>query len=422
MGQAASLVEVQLDGIPGPTHHYGGLAPGNLASQAHAGEVAHPRAGALQCLAKMGLVTELGLSVLLLPPLPRPDAQFLQSCGLRDLPQALNEDPELASQALAQAAMWTANAATVVPASDSGDGLCHVIPANLLATPHRALEARPRTAQLRRLLSRCPDLVVHEPLPATSALADEGAANHSRLLSLDGRQVVHLFVHGRGHRDDGRGPRRHPARQALASQQAVARLAGLAPERCLFVRQHPDAIDAGAFHNDVVMVGDAHRVLLHEHSWCDQDQCLAALRRRLPGLVVAEIAATALSLEEAVACYLFNSLLVRTAGGPVLVAPGQCRAGRPRAVIDRLLGDGFVVAVWFVDLDQSMRGGGGPACLRLRLPLTVAQAAALPQALRIDAATLQRFSADVQRSWPEQFSLGQAAGVVETAPWQDLLS
>ena len=37
---------------------------------------------------------------------------------------------------------------------------------------------------------------------------------------------------------------------------AVARLGRLQPDRALFVRQHPRAIDAGAFHNDVVMVGD----------------------------------------------------------------------------------------------------------------------------------------------------------------------
>jgi len=45
--------EANFDGLIGPTHNYGGLSDGNLASASNAGLVASPRAAALQGLEKM---------------------------------------------------------------------------------------------------------------------------------------------------------------------------------------------------------------------------------------------------------------------------------------------------------------------------------------------------------------------------------
>jgi len=53
--------EHQFDGLVGPTHHYAGLSPGNLASQSHAGQPSNPRAAALEGLTKMRRVRELGV-------------------------------------------------------------------------------------------------------------------------------------------------------------------------------------------------------------------------------------------------------------------------------------------------------------------------------------------------------------------------
>ncbi|MCZ7597577.1 MAG: N-succinylarginine dihydrolase [Gammaproteobacteria bacterium] len=41
-----SAVEVNFDGLPGPTHHFGGLAPGNLASIDSGGSPSSPRGAA----------------------------------------------------------------------------------------------------------------------------------------------------------------------------------------------------------------------------------------------------------------------------------------------------------------------------------------------------------------------------------------
>ncbi|RMD60409.1 succinylarginine dihydrolase, partial [Candidatus Parcubacteria bacterium] len=58
---SCTVHEVQLDGLPGPTHHFGGLSFGNLASMAHAGWHSRPRQAAHQGLAKMRQVLALGL-------------------------------------------------------------------------------------------------------------------------------------------------------------------------------------------------------------------------------------------------------------------------------------------------------------------------------------------------------------------------
>ena len=107
--------------------------------------------------------------------------------------------------------------------------------------------------------------MVHEPLPPSPALSDEGAANHCRLATHHADRGWHLFVYGRAHDTPTTDvPRRFPARQSRAASLAVARLGHLDLSRGLFARQHARAIDAGAFHNDVVMVGDGDRLLVHE--------------------------------------------------------------------------------------------------------------------------------------------------------------
>jgi succinylarginine dihydrolase len=294
--------------------------------------------------------------------------------------------------------MWTANAATVIPGGDGADGCTHVIAANLVAMSHRAREGNLRAAQLRGLLRLVPDLRVHDPLPALADLGDEGAANHSRVWA-PGAPAVHLFVHGRVGGE--RQATRMPARQTREAGAAVARLAKLAESQVLHIRQHPAAIEAGAFHNDVVMVGDGQRILVHAEAWVDQAAVLAELRRRVPGLQVAEIASADLSLAEAVASYLFNSQLLTTPQGVVLVAPAQAGEGRAGIVVRRLIESGFIQSARFLDLGQSMANGGGPACLRLRLPLPQAALARLPAGFLLDEARLIWLEAWIDRHYRE---------------------
>lgn len=398
-----TVVELQLDGLVGPTHHFGGLSFGNLASMTHAGWQSRPRQAARQGLAKMRRVLALGVPQAVLPPLPRPEIHFLRQVGFRGsdtdvLLQAAASAPYVLRLAMSSAFMWTANAATVIPSSDSADSRCHVVVANLAATPHRAPEGVARAAMLRHLC-RDPDLiVVHDPLPANPALSDEGAANHCRLAANPADCGWHLFVYGRAHDTPQRDlPRVFPARQSCEASMAVARLGRLSPGHALFVRQHPRAINAGAFHNDVVMVGDGARLLLHEYGLVEQEAVLRTLRQHLPTLRVYQVAQRDLSLRQAVKSYLFNSQLLCAPPGYVLLAPVQSSTGGAARVIRRLLDDGFIDRVIFQDLDQSMAGGGGPACLRLRLPLTPRELATVAPGVRLDEAKLQRLE-----TWVDQ--------------------
>jgi succinylarginine dihydrolase len=401
------LHELQLDGLPGPTSFHGGLSAGNIASQANAGAKANPRAAARQCLAKMRQVQSLGVPQAILPPLLRPDLGFLRAIGFTGsdaqvVQQAARDEAQMLRLASSSAFMWTANCATVIPSGDSADGLCHLITANLTAMPHRALEAAPRARMLRRLFADGQRFMVHDPLPGSPALGDEGAANHSRVEGERG--ACHLLVHGRAHGQPPEElPKRFVARQWREASAAVARL-GCATA-VIHARQSPEAIDAGAFHNDVVMVGAHERVLVHERAWVDQAGVLDALARACGTLRVATVGQAELSLEHAVRSYLFNSQLLRTPGGWVLVAPIESSDGPARAVVDRLVREGFVARVEFVDLRESMMGGGGPACLRLRVPLDERELAALPPGIRLDEERLRRLEQWVDRRYRRELSL-----------------
>lgn len=367
--------ELQLDGLPGPTLLHGGLAAGNLASQANAGHVSHPRAGARACLAKMRTVLELGVPQAFLPPLPRPDLGFLRACGIA----AVEDAPaDLRTIACSTAYQWTANAGTVAPGRDTIDGVPRIVVANLAAMAHRSIEAPGRAAQLRRFLP----LTVIDALPTHASLGDEGAANHTRVVGPRG--VCHLFVHGA----DNSG--RFVPRQSATASAAVARLLGLPPERVLFARQDPAAVDAGAFHNDVVMVGTGDHLLLHARAWLDREAVLAELQRRCGPLRIRVVDDSELDLAQAVGNYLFNSQLLDTPHGWVLIAPAECDEGPARAVCRRLVDEGFVAQVVTVAVRESMRGGGGPACLRLRVPLEAAELARVHPAISL---TPQRLSA-----------------------------
>lgn len=197
----APNIEINIDGMIGPTHHFGGLGVGNIASLASRNQVSSPREAALEGLAKMELVAGMGIPQFYLPPPERPNWCWLESLGFtgdrRDvLRKCFDESPSLLSAAYSSAFMWTANAATVAPSSDTMDSRLHVVPANLCSNLHRGQEAAERRDQLRNMFGSINDAQIHEPLPSVIALRDEGAANHMRHCSRDGKKAIHVFVHG----------------------------------------------------------------------------------------------------------------------------------------------------------------------------------------------------------------------------------
>jgi len=380
------MIEYNFDGIPGPTHNYSGLARGNLASERNEGAVANPREAALQGLAKMRALVARGVPQAVLPPQERPSLATLRALGFGGsepdvLARAAREAQALLSAVSSAAAMWVANAATVSPSADTADQRVHFTPANLASHFHRALEAPTTTAVLRAIFADASRFVVHDPLPASPQLGDEGAANHTRLVATADGRGTELFVYGRRAYGPGPAPSRFPARQTLEAAQAIARRHGLLPGRTLYAQQNPAAIDAGVFHNDVIAVGHRNVLFCHERAWLDTHAVLADLARIVGPMFVPIVVRDAdVTLDEAVATYLFNSQLVtRREGGMLLVAPGECHEHpRVAAYLGRLLDSGGPIReVLMFDLKQSMRNGGGPACLRLRVTLTPSERAAV---------------------------------------------
>jgi succinylarginine dihydrolase len=397
------MSEFNFDGIPGPTHNYSGLATGNLASEHNAGLVANPRDAALQGLAKMRALSARGFPQAVLPPHERPFLPALRALGFAGSDAAIvervaREAPQLLAACSSAAAMWVANAATVSPSADTADGRVHFTPANLVSHFHRSLEAPTTTAVLRAIFANAARFAVHEPLPAAPQMGDEGAANHTRFATGPGTPGVEFFVYGRHGFGGGIVPAKYTARQTEEACAAIARRHGLAPARTVFAQQNPVAIDAGVFHNDVIGVGQGSVLFCHELAYVNQSAVLAALAARIgPAFTPVVVAERDVSLADAVATYLFNSqLLARPDGRMLLVAPAECRENaRVDAYLQSLVASGGpITEVLTFDLKQSMKNGGGPACLRLRVTLTDTERAAVRANVFLDdslAASLEQW-------------------------------
>jgi len=380
----ASAREYNFDGIVGPSHNYAGLSWGNVASAKNRNATSSPRNAALEGIAKMSRVAGMGVSQAVLPPLCRPNLRLLRQLGFSGtvtevLNRVASSDPVLLAIAWSASSMWTANAATVSPAADCADGKTHFTPANLGSLLHRSAETTSTTAILRAIFADGKYFQVHDPLPCSMALTDEGAANHTRLCQSFGEPGIEIFVSGRSALDaSAAAPKKFPGRQTIEASQAVARNHQLnLSEGTVFLQQNPDVIDNGVFHNDVISVGNRNLLLVHENAFLNQPRRIGELQdlwsRRFPvPLFVETILGKELSVQDAVSSYLFNSqLLCRNDGGMTLLCPAECRE-LPSAleVTQRLVaGDSPVDQVAFMDLRQSMRNGGGPACLRLRVVL-----------------------------------------------------
>lgn len=409
-----ATVEANFDGLPGPTHNYSGLAAGNLASERNRSAVANPRLAALQGLVKMKALADRGYAQAVLPPHERPDVGALRSLGFTGddatiLARAAREDAPLLAACSSAAAMWAANAATVSPSADTADRRVHFTPANLVSHFHRALETATTTRVLRALFADGERFVVHEPLPAAAQFGDEGAANHTRFVATPAAPGIELFVHGRVAYDTtAPAPQRFPARQTREASEAIARRHGLDPARTLFAQQHPAAIDAGVFHNDVIAVGSGPVLFCHESAFVEQVALLEALAARVgEAFTPIVVRAAEVSLERAVATYLFNSqLLVRREGDMLLVAPAECTEdSRVGAYLAGLIDSGGPIRELLTfDLRQSMKNGGGPACLRLRVALTGAERAAIRANVWMDDRLYAALVAWVERHYRDRLA------------------
>lgn len=407
-------VEINFDGLVGSTHNYAGLSEGNLASARNRDLVARPRDAALQGIAKMRRMMALGLPQGVLPPQERPAISWLRTLGFtgddREVwAQAWAREPVMARAAGASSSMWAANAATISPSADCADAKLHASVANLQTMLHRRLEASQTERALRRLIADESVFAVHEALLAQDALSDEGAANHMRMCASESGQGVEIFIYGR---EAGEARAGFPARQTLEASRAIARRHALSDARTIFARQAPQAIDAGAFHNDVVAVAHEQVLFHHEHAFADKAALYTAVRDRATGLfdpMFVEVPADRVSLEDAVSSYLFNAQLVHLPGRSALtlIAPTEVRENNKTAsVVAEMIAqpNAAIGSVEYVEVRESMRNGGGPACLRLRIAMTPRERAAAAQGFFLTDALADQLEEWVRRHYRDELS------------------
>lgn len=371
--------EVNFDGLIGPTHNYAGLSYGNLAATGNEGRISNPLEGVLQGIDKMMHVRSLGLTQGLLPPVDRPSLRVLKSLGFTGsdedmLTKAWSESPELVLNLMSASSMWTANAATVTPFADTEDGRTHFTAANLAAMYHRSTEHPTTERVLKTIFSDQTRFQHHSPLPGGIHMGDEGAANHNRFCADYGEAGVSLYIYGR-RAFEKKTDLTFPGRQTLEASQAVARQHGVKDGKALFFRQSAAAINAGAFHNDVVAVCNKNVFFYHAQAFDDLKGLQSAVQQAMGDVqaVFIEVPADQVSLADAVQSYLFNSQLISepTQDRMTLIAPTESQENTAvKNYLDQLTASGGPIGkVDYMDVRQSMRNGGGPACLRLRVVL-----------------------------------------------------
>lgn len=383
------MVELQVDSLVGPTHHYSGMSFGNLHAERSKGRISNPKKAFMECLDKAKLVSDLGVPQLIFPPHERPHLRTLRRLGFRGydcdiIKRAYERDPTILYSVSAPSYMWMANAATVTPACDSFDGRLHITPANLVQNFHRSIEAPFNQEMFSLIFGKV--AAVHDFLPSNQIFGDEGAANHQRFtprhpsLNMDElrHHGIHLFAYGReGGALDQSLAHRYPARQSLPASITVARLHGLREDMVIFANQHPWAIGAGVFHNDVISASCNNFWFLHEYAYTNTEFVLNEVRGKLEALgggpSVQLVKESELSLHDAELTYIFNSQIVEleTLGQIIIAAKSVEEHDGARKILEDLSANDAcsVKKVLYVDVGESLANGGGPACLRLRVPI-----------------------------------------------------
>jgi len=377
-----SSYEVNFDGLVGLTHHYAGLSYGNVASLKNKNQLANPKSAALQGLLKMKTLMDLGFKQGVLAPQERPCIETLRSLGFtgndaKVLAQAAKH-PYLLSASSSASSMWVANAATVSPSADTQDGKVHFTVANLNNAFHRSIEAETTHRSLKATFNSEAYFTHHKALPQQALFGDEGAANHNRLCSEYGKAGVELFVYGRKALggDSQHEPVKFPARQTYEASEAITRLHQLESSKFVFIQQNPSVIDQGVFHNDVISVSNGPVLFYHEMAFLNQEAAFSELTEKLAlngtEFIPICVPTNQVSLEDAISSYLFNSQLLSKKDGKMVMIVPQEVEDNPRVwkyLCALITSDCPINEVKVLDLRESMRNGGGPACLRLRVAL-----------------------------------------------------
>lgn len=207
---------------------------------------------------------------------------------------------------------------------------------------------------------------------------------------------------------------RYPARQSLEACEAIARLHQISPERAVYLQQSPEAIDAGVFHNDVISVGHVNVLMYHELAFAEGERAIEKIKQSCDhDLAVIQVRVEEVPLNLAVRTYLFNSQIVTLPDGKMmLIAPQECAEMVATAQwVERLIAatDNPIAAVKYLNLRESMRNGGGPACLRQRVTLSEKEREAVRGNVMLDNELSVKLEDWVKRHYRERLEFADLA-------------
>ncbi|PCJ62026.1 MAG: succinylarginine dihydrolase [Planctomycetota bacterium] len=403
--------EVNFDGLVGPTHNYGGLAFGNIASQSNLNSVSNPRSAALQGLKKMKYLMDLGIVQAVLPPQPRPDINFLRSLGYKgSVEEILGEVGQvnklLLHQSSSASSMWVANAATITSSNDSSDKKVHITPANLISHNHRSIECEFNYSLFNKIFYNTEYFSVEKPLPSLENFSDEGAANFIRLSPDHSTNGINVFVYGKSVDQPFIG--KYPARQSKEACESIFRNHLIESNDTVYIQQSLQSINSGVFHNDVISVGNENVLLYHDFAF--EDKSIAtSLNAKFKAkynqdLFLIKIRENEISLKDAVKSYFFNSQLITLKKGEmILLAPFECKSHIITPIIERIIKeDNPIKKVEFLQLKESMKNGGGPACLRLRVLLNEEELKSIHQGVMLTEALYEKLVKWVNEHYRDQ--------------------
>jgi succinylarginine dihydrolase len=216
-----------------------------------------------------------------------------------------------------------------------------------------------------------------------------------------------VFIYGA----DGSADDAPSARQDLSASRAIADAHHA--RHTLFVKQNADIIKSGVFHNDVIAVGNENVLLVHERAFSGKND-IARIAEAYQNacadtLHVLTVRESEITIEEAVSTYLFNSQIVTKPNGKMtIIAPQEVSElydGKALHVLQKMRDDASnpIDEIIMLDLRQSMRNGGGPACLRLRAGLTQTQVSALEASVNVLAndALFESLEALIEKYYPD---------------------
>jgi succinylarginine dihydrolase len=113
------------------------------------------------------------------------------------------------------------------------------------------------------------------------------------------------------------------------------------------------------------------------------------------------------TVQQAIQTYLFNTQVITLPSGEMaIIAPTECR-DHPQvaAYLEQLTGRGTPIRqVHYYDVKQSMRNGGGPACLRLRVAMSEVEKQAVNPNVLLDEMLFKRLNLWVNTHYRDEIS------------------